>query len=169
MPDVGFMDGCRESGLFLSENLAEMALCKHTAKVCLRKAVIPLKYQKQANLFFFHYRQMRRHDQNSKPRVPHLPRLPPVLPPQPEVRVADPGPGALPADHDQLQSALRPGGPRLQVSAAAALRSAMAPPAGAAPRSSHPPRRSAALRVPPPPQCPGPVLTAATGLRAPFR
>lgn len=89
---------------------------------------------------------MRRHDQNSKPRVPHLPRLPAVLPPQPEVRVADPGPGALPADHDQLQSALRPGGPRLQVSAAAALRSAMAPPAGAEPRSSHSPRRSAALR-----------------------
>lgn len=102
---------------------------------------------------------MRRHDQNSKPRVPHLPRLPAVLPPQPEVRVADPGPGALPADHDQLQSALRPGGPRLQVSAAAALRSAMAPPAGAEPRSSHSPRRSAAA----PPQCPGTVLT---GLRS---
>lgn len=56
MPDVGFMDGCRESGLFPSESLAETPLGKHTGKVCLKKAVTPLKYQNQANLLSFHCR-----------------------------------------------------------------------------------------------------------------
>lgn len=99
---------------------------------------------------------MWRHDQDFKPRVPHLSRLPPVLPPQPKMRVADPGPGALPEDHDQLQPALRPGGPRLQVSAGAALRSATAPPAGRR-------RRSA-------PSCPPhSAALGSAGLRAPTR
>lgn len=95
---------------------------------------------------------MRRHDQNFKPRVPHLSRLPPVLPPQPKMRVADPGSGALPAHHDQLQPPLRPGGPRLQVSAGAALRSATAPPTGPPlpPPRCAPPASAPAARHPPP-------------------
>lgn len=107
---------------------------------------------------------MWRHHQNTKPRVPHLSGLPSVLPPQPEVRVADPGPGALPEDHDQLQPPLRPGGSRLQVSAGAALRSATAPPAGlrrptpASEGQLRPPRGSPGFQGAPP---------ASTGLAPP--
>lgn len=61
---------------------------------------------------------MWRQHQDINSQLPHLPRVPHVLPPLAEVRVGDLGAGSSPADPHQLQSAFRSGGPGVQVSRA---------------------------------------------------
>lgn len=62
---------------------------------------------------------MWRQHQNLVGQLPHLARIPHVLCPFSEMHMGDFCAWSPPADPHQLQSAFRPGGPRMQVSRAA--------------------------------------------------